>query len=109
MSTVESPRVTAPIPFRIRHFLEQIAENGGRLTSAEAQRLLDRHAPHSFIDDALEIVVEIEACHRIQREIKAAFVGQALEGGALAALEHPLYVRATERMAELRAELMLVI
>lgn len=66
-------------------------------------------APRTSIDDAMEIVTEIERCQKVQREIKAAFVGAALDGGAVAAFSHPLYMRATERISELRAELMLVI
>lgn len=61
------------------------------------------------LDDALEIVHEIDDVRSVIRELKAAFARSELDGGAKAAPSHPLYVEAEERLAALHDQLMMVI
>ncbi|QKO02764.1 hypothetical protein SEA_KELCOLE_11 [Microbacterium phage Kelcole] len=101
----EKPR----LPRRVHRFLEQIAESGGRLPALEASHLLAEHVDRTNIDDALEIVTEIDHVRAVIRELKAAFARSELDGGAKAAPKHPLYVECEERLAKLHDELMMVI
>ncbi|QJD53234.1 hypothetical protein SEA_TEMPO_12 [Microbacterium phage Tempo] len=102
---IEKPQ----LPRRVHRFLEQTVESGGRLPSLEAQQLLAEHAQRTNIDDALEIVAEIDRVRSVIRELKAAFARSELDGGAKAAPKHPLYVECEERLAKLHDELMMVI
>ena len=61
------------------------------------------------LDDALEIVHEIDQARSVIRELKAAFARSELDGGAKAAPSHPLYIEAEEHLAALHERLMMVI
>lgn len=61
------------------------------------------------LDDALEIVAEIDQVRSILRELKSAFARSELDGGVKAAPRHPLWIQAEERLAELHEQLMMVI
>lgn len=67
------------------------------------------HEQRTNIDDALEIVAEIDRVRSVIRELKAAFARSELDGGAKAAPQHPLYIECEERLATLHAQLMMVI
>lgn len=71
-----------------RHHLE---------TAARAENL--------SLQKATVIVASIESYRAVQREIKAAFVGDELNGGPKGALTHPLYLLAQARIAELHEEM----
>ena len=90
-------------------------QSPGRLyTVAEVKRLV-----YSLIDsgqtlgtnleDALAIVAKIERVRSVQRELKAAFARDELDGGAKTALTHPLYVQCAAGLAELHDALKLLI
>ncbi|QIG59022.1 hypothetical protein SEA_RUBYRALPH_14 [Microbacterium phage RubyRalph] len=61
------------------------------------------------LDDAIEIVAEIDRVRSVIRELKAAFAKSELDGGAKAAPSHPLYIQAQEKLDELHDQLMMVI
>lgn len=61
------------------------------------------------IDDAIEIVHEIDQVRAVQRELKAAFARSELDGGVRAAPSHPLYVECVQRLEALHEQLMMVI
>lgn len=102
--TTEKPQ----LPRRVHRFLEQIAESGGRLTSMEARHLLADYAERTNIDDALEIVADIQKIYSVQRELKAAFARSDLDGGVKAAPSHPLYAECERRLEKLRDQLKMV-
>lgn len=54
------------------------------------------------IDRAINYALQIEMCQKAQRELKAAFHHQELDGGAKAALEHPLYLKLEAEIAQYR-------
>lgn len=61
------------------------------------------------LDDALEIVAEIDAVRSVVRELKAAFAKSELDGGVKAVVRHPLYIEAQAKLDELHDQLMMVI
>lgn len=61
------------------------------------------------IDDAIEVVCEIDQVRAVQRELKAAFARSELDGGVKAAPSHPLYIECEERLATLHEQLILII
>lgn len=61
------------------------------------------------LERAAAIIAEIEQVRAVQRELRSAFAGSELDGGAKAAVEHPLYQDATRRLAALHEALMLLI
>lgn len=65
--------------------------------------------PRTNIDDALEIVHEIDQVRSVVRELKAAFARSELDGGVKAAPRHPLYVECEERLATLHDQLLMVL
>lgn len=65
--------------------------------------------PRTNIDDALEIVHEIDQARSVIRELKAAFARSELDGGVKAALQHPLYIECEARLDALHEQLMQVI
>lgn len=67
------------------------------------------HEQRTNIDDALEIVAEIDQVRSVIRELKAAFARSELDGGAKAAPKHPLYVECEARLEKLHEDLMLLI
>lgn len=80
-----------------------------RLTRVIAQSLsLDVVAPKATrlsLTKAVRIIDEIELVRGVQRELKAAFTGDELNGGWRAALDHPLWAEADARLTELQDEL----
>ncbi|QUE25562.1 hypothetical protein SEA_SADLAD_15 [Microbacterium phage SadLad] len=69
----------------------------------------EAHEQRTNIDDALEIVAEIDRVRSVIRELKAAFAKSELDGGAKAAPSHPLYIQAQAKLDELHDQLMQVI
>lgn len=61
------------------------------------------------IDDASEIVWKIDLLRGVQRELKSAFARSDLDGGAKAALSHPLYIQVQEELDELHDRLMTLV
>lgn len=61
------------------------------------------------LDDALEIVRDVDRVRAVMRELKAAFARSELDGGVKAAPQHPLYIECEERLAALHDQLMMVI
>ncbi len=61
------------------------------------------------LDDALDIVAEIDRIRSIQRELKSAFAKSELDGGVKAAPRHPLFIEAQARLDALHDRLMMVI
>lgn len=61
------------------------------------------------IDDALEIVAEVDRVRSVIRELRAAFARSELDGGVKAAPQHPLYIECEERLAALHEQLMMAI
>ena len=95
-------------------------QSPGRLyTVAEVKRLVYSRLVYSLIDsaqtrstnleDALAIVGRIERVRSVQRELKAAFARDELDGGAKTALTHPLYVQCAAELAELHDALKMLI
>jgi len=58
---------------------------------------------------AKRIVVELDQLRGVQRALKAAFAHRELDGGAVAATTHPLYLEAERRIAELDEQLTILI
>lgn len=58
------------------------------------------------LDDAIAIVDQIDRVRAVQRELKAAFARSELDGGAKAAVDHPLYLEAAAKLEELHDEMM---
>lgn len=56
------------------------------------------------LDKGKRIVKEIEACKGVQQMLKNTFATRGLEGGALAALDHPLYLEAEKRIRVLQED-----
>lgn len=56
------------------------------------------------LEDAKELIKEISELKEIQRRLKDAFAKDELDGGALAALDHPLYLQAAEEIKRLEEE-----
>lgn len=59
--------------------------------------------PYSNLGKAVIIQYNIAELKAVQKALKDAFAHRALDGGALAALEHPLYLdaqRAIDRLEE---------
>lgn len=75
----------------------------------EKRQREEEAASRQNIDDALEIVREIDEVRAVQRELKATFARRELEGGAKAALSHPLYLQAQTRLDELHEALTILI
>lgn len=67
------------------------------------------HDPRTNIDDAIEIVSEIDRLRSVIRELKAAFARSELDGGVKAAPTHPLYRQCEARLEKLHEDLMLLI
>jgi len=61
------------------------------------------------LDKAVQIVAELDRLRAVQRELKAAFKNDELDGGWKAALDHPLYQQASERIAALQEDLKILI
>lgn len=64
---------------------------------------------HSNLDKAIHIVDEIKKLKDVMNALKGAFVHRELEGGVKAAFDHPLYLDAADKIAELEEELTLLI
>lgn len=62
-------------------------------------------AENLSLQKAVVIVASIDGYRAVMREIKAAFVGDELNGGPKGALTHPLYLQAQARIAELHEEM----
>lgn len=77
----------------------------------EARREEDARAAEAWtnLDDALLIVEQIDRVRSVQRELKASFARSELDGGAKAALSHPLYLDAEHELDSLHERLMLLI
>lgn len=60
---------------------------------------------YSDLDRGADIVNRISAMRQVQAELKAAFKGDELDGGWQTALTHPLYLRASAEIADLREQL----
>ncbi|UVT31281.1 hypothetical protein SEA_MARCIE_17 [Microbacterium phage Marcie] len=63
----------------------------------------------TLVDDAMEIIPEIQKLSMVQQEIKRAFARAEIEGGATAAFTHPLYLECESRLEVLRDQLRMVI
>ena len=61
------------------------------------------------VDDAVDIISRIECLRAVQRELKSAFARSDLDGGAKAALSHPLYIQVQEELDELHDQLMMLV
>lgn len=61
------------------------------------------------LDRAVDLIEQIEQIRAVQRELKSAFARSELDGGARAALNHPLYVQAQAKLDELHDALMILI
>lgn len=61
------------------------------------------------LDRATELIDQMYDMRAIQRELKSAFAGRELDGGAIAAMKHPLYIQAEEKLRELHDDLMILI
>ena len=58
----------------------------------------------SNLGKAKRIVSEITVLRDIQKALKSAFAHRELDGGPLAALEHPLYLEAEQKIQALEEE-----
>lgn len=61
------------------------------------------------IEKGIRLSEEIEQLKMMQKNLTSAFHHQQLDGGAKAALEHPLYLAAAERIQKLQVEMTLLI
>lgn len=68
-------------------------------------QILNRAPLPTDLDDALHITARIAAVLALQVQLKAAFAKRELDGGALAALDHPLWARTVAELDSLRDEL----
>lgn len=60
--------------------------------------------PYSNLGKAVIIRKELAELQDVQKGLKAAFAHRELDGGALAALEHPLYLEAQRQIDKLEEE-----
>lgn len=66
-------------------------------------------AMQTNVDDAVDLISRIECLRAVQRELKSAFARSDLDGGAKAALSHPLYIQVQEELDELHDQLMMLV
>lgn len=66
--------------------------------------IVDTTDYYSNLEKGKRIVSEIEQCRGVQQMLKNAFAHRHLDGGALAALDHPLYLDAQKRIEVLEEE-----
>lgn len=88
-----------PMYGHARHLLEVLFAAGLDVTTER----------RTNIDDALEIVHQIDQVRAVIRELKAAFARSELDGGVKAAPRHPLYIQCEQRLETLHEQLMMVI
>ena len=62
--------------------------------------------PRTNLDDAIDIVHEIDRLRAVQRELRSAFARSDLDGGAKAAVDHPLFIQAAQALDILHDQLM---
>lgn len=60
------------------------------------------------LDRAADIITAIDRARAVQRELKSAFARSGLDGGAKAALNHPLYLDAQDELDRLHDALMIL-
>lgn len=65
----------------------------------------EKAAQRTNLEDAVDLIVEIDRVRAVMRELKSAFAKSELEGGVKAALRHPLYLQAEDELAELHDQL----
>jgi hypothetical protein len=65
--------------------------------------------PLTNLDRAIEITTRIAALIDVRRELKATFANRDLDGGPLAALDHPLWEQSTAEINLLREQLTLLV
>jgi len=88
--------------------VQELIEHARR--SLEPTVTVDMSAPaRTNIDDAIEIVRDIERVRLVVMELKSAFAKSELDGGVKAVVKHPLYIEAQERLNLLHEQLMMVI
>jgi hypothetical protein len=88
--------------------LEEIDQQSPDGTIRRLQRdLVEAYAGEGpwNLDRARMITTEIMELGTLQGALKAAFRNDELDGGWKAALDHPLYIQAEERIVSLREEL----
>lgn len=61
------------------------------------------------LDDALEIVGEIDRVRAVIRELRSAFARSELDGGLKALPDHPLHQQAEAKLHELHERLMILV
>jgi hypothetical protein len=74
-----------------------------------AQKVLVEDTLGSDLTEAEAIVKRIQKLRAVQSELKAGFARDALEGGAKAALDHPLYLKAAAEIVSQQDRLKLLI
>lgn len=89
--------------------LEKDQEGAMTIVERWATDWKPRGEHRSNLEDALEVVRQIEALRAVQRELKSAFAKSELDGGAKAAPNHPLYIQAQEALDKLHDQLTMII
>ena len=97
-----TPDQTAAVYADAEEVATYLAEHGALIIADEAER-------RTNLDDAAEIIAEIDTLRAVQRELRSAFARSELDGGAKAAPMHPLYADAEGRLAQLHDALMILI
>lgn len=82
-----------------------IHENGRAFVMVGSENAVpDGRWINQNLEAARELVKEISELKEIQRRLKDAFAKDELDGGALTALDHPLYLQASEEINRLEEE-----
>lgn len=69
------------------------AEVGAEVGAADALSWVLGDGTYDDIDRAIDYAERIQRCRAAQNELKIAFVKRELDGGAKAAMTHPLFLR----------------
>lgn len=77
----------------------------GALFEVDAHDSAKSTATNLSLEKAMRIVGEIDLLRGVQRELKAAFKDDELNGGWKAALDHPLWGWAEQRIAALHEDM----
>ena len=70
---------------------------------------MDRGPEYDNIDRAIEIGQRIKDIIAFREELKKAFANRGLDGGALAAYDHPLWEQSTDELEKLREALVILV
>lgn len=71
--------------------------------------IIDKVDYYANLEKAKRIVTEIDQCRSVQQRLKDTFSRRGLDGGAMAAMDHPLYLEAQKRIDVLQEDFVVLI